>query len=50
MERKDFLKGLGVLGIASVLPVNKTKAAVNSINKSLLKMKTEFSSSAKCLR
>src|SRR5271156_2886496 len=27
MERKDFLRGLGVLGLGSMLPISKTKAA-----------------------
>ncbi len=36
MERKDFLKGLGVIGIGSMLPINKAKAALGNINKNLL--------------
>lgn len=31
MERKDFLKGIGILGLGSVLPVNKAQAAVNAL-------------------
>lgn len=31
MERKDFLKGMGILGLGSVLPVNKAQAAVNAL-------------------
>jgi protocatechuate 3,4-dioxygenase beta subunit len=32
MERKDFLKGLGVIGIGSVLPLKKANAAIGSMN------------------
>ena len=28
MERKDFLRGLGILGIGSVLPISRAKAAI----------------------
>lgn len=40
MERKDFLKGLGVIGIGSLLPLNKTKAAAGQINTALLPANT----------
>ena len=36
MERKDFLKGLGVIGIGSMLPINKAKAVAGSLSKVLL--------------
>jgi len=32
MERKNFLKGMGLLGLGSILPVNKAEAAVKTIN------------------
>ncbi len=32
MKRKDFLSGLGVVGIGSMLPLDKTSAAVNKLN------------------
>lgn len=31
MERKDFLKGLGVLGLGAIVPVSKAEAAVKTV-------------------
>lgn len=34
MKRKDFLKGIGIAGIGTMIPVRKADAAINAISKS----------------
>lgn len=36
MERKDFLKGLGLAGLGTIIPARKTKAAMNALAKAQL--------------
>ena len=36
MERKDFLKGLGLAGIGTLLPIRKTQAAISEMAKAQL--------------
>jgi protocatechuate 3,4-dioxygenase beta subunit len=36
MDRKDFLRGIGIAGIGTMLPATKTKAALNKIAKAQL--------------
>jgi len=41
MNRKNFLKGLGLFGIGTILPAGKSKTAAAAINRNLAKMQVD---------